>query len=67
MIIMQVYAFTYKIKNYEIFCFHPTICKKKYVYIKTGNSYIMGSEKCVSIIVGIAVKRSINTFLDIDY
>lgn len=29
MIIMQVYAFTYKIKHYEIFCFHPTICKKK--------------------------------------
>lgn len=34
---------------------------------KTENFYIMGSEKCVSIIVGIAVKRSINTFLDIDY
>lgn len=34
---------------------------------KTENFYITGSEKCVSIIVGIAVKRSINTFLDIDY
>lgn len=36
-------------------------------FVKTENSYIMGSEKCVSIILGIAVKRSINTFLDIDY